>query len=58
MQIGTPEALEAAKDAVPALMQVLQNDQNWDVRWNAEWALKKIGTPDALKTVEEYQSRQ
>lgn len=56
MQIGTPEALEAAKDAVPALMQVLQNDQNWDVRWNAEWALKKIGTPDALKTVEEYQS--
>ena len=47
-----------AKDAVPALMQVLQNDQNWDVRWNAEWALKKIGTPDALKTVEECQSRQ
>ena len=43
--------------AMPALIQVLQ-DQNWDVRWNAEWALKKIGTPDALKTVEEYQSRQ
>ena len=46
-----------AKDAVPALIQLLQ-DQSSDVRLNAAVALKNIGTPEALKAVKEYQSRQ
>ena len=46
-----------AKDAVPALIQALQ-DPNEDVRMNAARALGSIGTPEALKAVEEYQLRQ
>ena len=46
-----------AVDAVPALIQLLQ-DQSSDVRLNAAVALKNIGTPEALKAVKEYQSRQ
>ena len=46
-----------AVDAVPALIQLLQ-DQSSDVRLNAAVALKNIGTPEALKAVKEYESRQ
>jgi len=44
-----------AVDAVPALIQLLQ-EEGWMVRSNAAEALGKIGTPEALKAVEEYQS--
>jgi len=44
-------------DAVPALIEALQ-DPNEDVRSNVARALWKIDTPEALKAVEEYQSRQ
>ena len=47
-----------AKDAVPALIQALQNDHNIRGRDSATIALEKIGTPEALKAVKEYQSRQ
>ena len=50
VQIG-----EGAVDAVPALMQALQ-DQNVSVRSNSARSLKKIGTPEALEAVEECQS--
>ena len=46
-----------AVDAVPALIQALK-DQDAEVRRNAAVALVYIGTPEALKAVEEYQSRQ
>ena len=46
---------EGAIDAVPALIQVLQDQ---DIRINAAFALGKIGTPEALKAVEEYQPQQ
>lgn len=49
---------EDAKDAVPVLIQALQNDHNVRGRDNATIALEKIGTPEALKAVKEYQSRQ
>ena len=45
------------EDAVPALIQALQ-DQDSQVHANAVLALEQIGTPEALKAVEEYQSRQ
>ena len=48
---------EGAKDAVPTLIPLLQ-DQDIGVRGSAAWALGRIGTPEALKAVEEYQSRQ
>ena len=90
-KIGTPEAIKAAEDAIPFLIQQLQNGQDkWvrmlaamalgpigegavnavptliqtfqdphaTVRQGAAEALEKIGTPEALKAVEEYQSRQ
>ena len=41
-----------AKDAVPALTQVLQNDQYPSVRTNAAGALKEIGTLEATKAAE------
>ena len=44
------------KDAVPALIQVLQ-DENEDVRWNVIKALKQVGTTEALEAAKEYQSR-
>ena len=47
-----------AKDAVPALIQALQNDHNVRGRDSATIALEKIGTPEVLKAVKEYQSRQ
>ena len=46
---------EGAINAVPALVQALKDQ---DVRRNAATALIRIGTPEALKAVEEYESRQ
>ena len=43
------------KDAVPGLIQALQ-DENLGVCRSSERALRKIGTSEALKAVEEYQS--
>ena len=48
---------EGAKDAIPALIQALQ-DEKWGVRTYAAVALGQIGTPEALKAAEEYQSQQ
>ena len=47
---------ETQEEQVERLIGELQ-DQNEDVRWNATKALGEIGTPEALKAVEEYQSR-
>ncbi|HIA66863.1 TPA: hypothetical protein EYN98_12530 [Candidatus Poribacteria bacterium] len=47
-----------AKDAVPDLIRALLQDEDKSVRVAVVWALGSIGTPDALKAVEEYQSRQ
>jgi len=46
-----------SEDAVPVLVQALQ-DENLGVCRSSERALRKIGTSEALKAVEEYQSRQ
>jgi HEAT repeat protein len=48
---------EDAKDAVPALIQVLQDPNEWVCKGVAK-ALGSIGTPEALKAVKEYESRQ
>ena len=48
---------ETQEEQVERLIGELQ-DENEDVRWNATKALRKIGTPEALKAIEEYQSRQ
>ena len=48
---------ETQEEQVERLIGELQ-DENEDVRWNTTKALKQIGTPEALKAVEEYQSRQ
>jgi len=48
-QIGTPEAIKAAKGAIPALVQALQNK---DIRVTAAGALGQIGTPEAIKAAE------
>ncbi|MEE3194802.1 MAG: HEAT repeat domain-containing protein [Candidatus Poribacteria bacterium] len=53
---ATEALVQIGKDAVPALVQALQ-DQNEYVRNNAAWALGEMGTPEALKAVKEYQSR-
>jgi len=49
--------VQIGKDAVPALIPLLQ-DQDGDVRALAADALEKIGTPEALEAVKEYESRQ
>ena len=36
----------------------LLQDKDNKVRVNTAWALGQIGTPEALKAVEEYQSQQ
>jgi len=48
---------EIGKDAVPDLIQALQSE-DWNIRYFAIEVLERIGTPDALQAVEEYQSRQ
>ena len=42
---------------MPALIPLLK-DQNENVRICAAFALGWIGTPEALKAIEEYKSRQ
>ena len=46
-----------AKAAVPALIQALKDD-NFNVRRGAAMALLTIGTPEALKAVEQYKSKE
>ena len=46
-----------AQDTVPSLIQALQ-DQDAGVCQGAVEALENIDTPEALKAVEEYESRQ
>jgi len=48
---------EGAINVVPALVQALKA-QDQDVRRNAATALIRIGTPEALKAVKEYESQQ
>ncbi|MDY6875981.1 MAG: HEAT repeat domain-containing protein [Chloroflexota bacterium] len=38
--------------AVPALVQVLQTDENEDVRWTAAWALAELGDTAAAPALE------
>jgi len=45
-----------SEDAVPALIPLLQDQYKW-VRVASAQALKKIGTPEALKAVEEYRGK-
>jgi len=52
-QIGS-----GAKDAVPGLIQALLQDEDKSVRVAVVWTLGQLGTPEALKAVEEYQSQQ
>ena len=54
---ATEALVQIGKDAVPALVQALQ-DQNEYVRLHAAWALGEMGTPEALKAVKEYESQQ
>ena len=44
------------KQKVEELIQAFQDD-DWEVRNSAAYALRQIRTPEALKAVEEYQSR-
>ena len=45
-----------AEDAVPALIRVLQ-DNNQDVRHAAVKALEKVGTPDAIRAIKDFQQQ-
>lgn len=38
--------------AVPALIQLLESDENEDVRWTAAWALAELGDEAALPALE------
>ncbi len=38
--------------AVPALIQLLQSDENEDVRWTAAWALAELGDAVAIPALE------
>ena len=59
MQALKDQNIEAIKAAGPALIQLLQH-QNKSVRSCAAEALMQIGTPEALKAVEDFdfESRQ
>jgi len=48
---------ETQEQQVERLIKLLQG-QNGDVRRNAATALIRIGTPEALKAVKEYESQQ
>ena len=48
---------EIQESQVESLIKQLQ-DEDAEVRSNAVQALEKIGTPEALKAVEEYKSQQ
>ncbi len=47
---------EPAKRAVPVLIKAL-SDEHWEVQAQAAHALKEIGIPEAMKSVEEFESR-
>ena len=51
------EMSEPAKEAVPALIKALRNDENQGVQWVAFEVLQKIATPEALKAVEAYKEQ-
>ena len=38
--------------AVPALIRLLQSDENEDVRWTAAWALAELGDAAAIPALE------
>lgn len=38
--------------AVPALIRLLQTDENEDVRWTAAWALVELGDASAIPALE------
>jgi len=38
--------------AVPALIRLLQSDENEDVRWTAAWALAELGDGAAIPALE------
>ena len=38
--------------AVPALIRLLQSDENEDVRWTAAWALAELGDEAAIPALE------
>jgi HEAT repeat protein len=38
--------------AVPALIQLLQSDEDEDVRWTAAWALAELGDEAAIPALE------
>ena len=42
------------KDAVPALILALQNE-DWNIRYSVAEVLERIGTPEALKAVKDFQ---
>ena len=47
---------EGAEDAVPALIRVLQ-DNNQDVRHATVGALEKVGTPEAIREIKDFQQQ-
>lgn len=47
---------EVAEDAVPAVIRALQ-DNNQDVRHAALKALEKVGTPDAIRAIKDFQQQ-
>ena len=60
VRVNAAEALgsigEGAKDAVPALIQALQDDDEI-VRYHAAYALRDIGTTETLKAVSDNNVR-
>jgi len=47
---------EVAEDAVPAVIRVLQ-DNNQDVRHAALKASEKVGTPEAIRAIKDFQQQ-
>ena len=47
---------EGAEDAVPALIRVLQ-DNNQDVRHTTVGAQEKVGTPEAIREIKDFQQQ-
>ena len=46
---------ESAKDAVPKLIMILNSHKNIDFRKRTAEALRKMGTPEAIKAVDEWE---
>ena len=47
---------EVAEDAVPAVIRALQ-DNNQDVRHAALKASEKVGTPEAIRAIKDFQQQ-